>query len=317
MTGYENYLRNRLLDFSFSRYSKNLLRKFNAKSCTENIENIIYDEKNDIYIIPGKNNEWEVDLSGIFCTCPKGNTGQLCKHISAVIMKYSVELPAYVNSVESRDFIYRIAMGKKPDNDEFLQELSFNPISKTSSHIANTAILPVKNPISSNRDVVAVQDCNNSDDDNLNPESTKQKLILFHEKLASNINDNPNAFVPAVNRMIENADKFIKTENAMLSALHNFAKPTHNLNTTINVKRKRSGVQIPVQPTAIGRRKTSLTGKRSHLGGRPSNVNIIKNIKEHDYTPFSHLPDKRRKAKHDINDCVLKNISVGRDRAFK
>lgn len=79
--------------------------------------------------------------------------------------------------------------------------------------------------------------------------------------------------------MVENAEKFIKTENGMLSALYNFAKPAHNLNTSVNVKRKRSVVQIPVQPTAIDRRKTSLTGKRRHLGGRPSNVNINQKLK--------------------------------------
>lgn len=47
--------------------------------------------------------------------------------------------------------------------------------------------------------------------------------------------------------------------------------------------RKNLGNRIPVQPTAISRRKTAIAGKQSHVGGRPRkhtkpNVKISHNL---------------------------------------
>ncbi|KAJ8957153.1 hypothetical protein NQ314_006593 [Rhamnusium bicolor] len=43
--------------------------------------------------------------------------------------------------------------------------------------------------------------------------------------------------------------------------------------------RRKFGSRIPVQPTAVARRKTNITGKSSHVGGRPrQNSKIRKKV---------------------------------------
>lgn len=77
-------------------------------------------------------------------------------------------------------------MEKKTDSDEFLQELSFNPMtSGNNSYSSNTTTFPVKNRNFSSNSAAVNQEFayQNSDDENLNPEATKQKLTLFYEKL--------------------------------------------------------------------------------------------------------------------------------------
>ena len=124
LTSYENYLKNRLLDFSYNRYSKKLLKKFNIELYPESsiCENISYDSQSDVYTVIGTNGDnWEVDLTGFFCTCPFGSTGKLCKHISAE--KFSIEVPSYVNSHNTRVLMYKIAMGRNPINEQFLLKI--------------------------------------------------------------------------------------------------------------------------------------------------------------------------------------------------
>ena len=55
----------------------------------------------------------------------------------------------------------------------------------------------------------------------------------------------------------------------------------------------KSGIQIPVRPTVIGTCKTTLSGKRSQLGGQPCGISYVNNkVTEQNYTLFNSLPNK-------------------------
>ncbi|KAF8789737.1 hypothetical protein HNY73_007656 [Argiope bruennichi] len=109
--------------------------------------------------------------------------------------------------------------------------------------------------------------------------------------------------------MVKNVNKFGKTETGLVSALHNFGR---NLNYSSRVLKcsRRRGNQIPVQPTAIARRKSIYSGRKTQVGGRPVKRALPPALKEHTYGIFSELPKKHRKTKHSLTHCVEKNVSL-------
>lgn len=128
LTKYELYLYQRYLDFSFGRYSKNLLKKFSIedKSLISKTK-IKFDEKNNSYIIQSDKGTYFVDVHNCFCSCYSGCTGQLCKHIASVIHLENLKLGSkfwYSESLKS--IMYKIATGKEIEKD-FLMPLRYNP----------------------------------------------------------------------------------------------------------------------------------------------------------------------------------------------
>lgn len=106
------------------------------------------------------------------------------------------------------------------------------------------------------------------------PQLTKTKQESF-TNLISRINNGlanqPNIFVPAVKKMLLNTDKFAATETGLIADLHTFGKYRGLLPASQkkNQPRRKHSSIIGVQPTAIGRRKLCLNGKRKLSAGHP------------------------------------------------
>ena len=112
----------------------------------------------------------------------------------------------------------------------------------------------------------------------------------------------------------------------LLTAMHTFAKycgfqPVHH-SSTLNrsATYRRRGIRIGVQPTAIGRRRQTLSGKRKLSAGRPPDgvsVRSSKQLVAHDYTTFGTLPARKRKAPHILQQCVYANVGLGCNKLAK
>lgn len=113
--------------------------------------------------------------------------------------------------------------------------------------------------------------------------------------------------------MLSNSQLFA-TECGLVSALHTFGtysglKPKEK---ATNKQRRCHKLKIGVQPTALGRRKHCISGKRKLSSGRPSGQ--IRNkleLKDHNYTSFGSLPSRKRKAPHNLQQCVYDNKAIG------
>lgn len=120
--------------------------------------------------------------------------------------------------------------------------------------------------------------------------------------------------------MLQNERNYAHTETGLLSAMTTFGKYTglpSARRTSLSFHRRR-GVQIGVQPTAIGRRRHILSGKRKLIAGRPpGRIQVPSHMAEHVYTTFGVLPNRKRKAPHNLQQCVYSNIGLGTKKQAK
>lgn len=137
----------------------------------------------------------------------------------------------------------------------------------------------------------------------------------FCDRIKLGLHENGTAFLPAVEKMDRNIQKFASTESGLLTTLHTMGRYAGVLpgkkRTPLNARRH--GQMIGVQPTAIARRKFPLSGRRSQHGGRPLQiVRRIAALQQHDYGNFNQ--PRRKKAIHNLQSCVYSNTSLGTSR---
>jgi len=93
--------------------------------------------------------------------------------------------------------------------------------------------------------------------------STKERAQVILEEFsiicARHIEKSPNDVGPALEKMLENMRK-IRSVSTFTSACSSFAS---------DYRRRNRRSRILVQPTAVSRRKTALSGQNSNVGGRP------------------------------------------------
>lgn len=80
------------------------------------------------------------------------------------------------------------------------------------------------------------------------------KLQTLLNRIEEGLSSKPAVFVPALKKMLRNADRFAATESGLVSAMLNF------------------GSYSGVQPTAPGQRKSLLSGRRKLNVGRPAGI---------------------------------------------
>ena len=102
----------------------------------------------------------------------------------------------------------------------------------------------------------------------------------------------------------------LKTTSSVVSALHNFGKTPGAATLS---SRGRNRAAIPVQPTALARRKSHFGGRRCLISGRPPKSSFVS---EHSYGKSMsadecrfQLPHKRAKKVHSLTDYVTSNVS--------
>ena len=162
------------------------------------------------------------------------------------------------------------------------------------------------------------------DADTLSAEEHERLESVFG-RIRTGIQEAPQIFVPACRRFIQNAEKFAATETGLVSALYTFgkysglARAKRQLSVAAK-NQKRRGVQIGVQPTAVGRRRLTLSGRRKVRAGRPQGIvtaHSSRQLATHDYTTFGSLPSRKRKAPHRLQECIYRNTGLGQTKHAK
>ncbi|XP_034049739.1 uncharacterized protein si:dkey-75a21.2 [Thalassophryne amazonica] len=100
----------------------------------------------------------------------------------------------------------------------------------------------------------------------------KGSLMAFSNSLMSKVENDPATFLPAIKTFLTSSQK-LKTDSALISALHTFGKYSGAASAiSSNGKTRLSGLKrIGVQPTAVAhRKKAALGGRKCLSNGRPT-----------------------------------------------
>ncbi|XP_049773084.1 uncharacterized protein LOC126161358 [Schistocerca cancellata] len=192
-------------------------------------------------------------MAVLVCTCCQGNTGKICKHIdwgSTVLP--SGNYTEVTDSDSIRRLYYFIATNEEPpegwleplycsqnagasSSSERLEQIDTGLLCESQEEMPETLRMETV-PDKRNNDLIDEIKARLIDFSNKSPEEMRKGLEVMCEKLRK-----------------------LKTPSACASYLANFGE---------GKSRKNRGNYIPVQPTAISRRKNKLAGRRCHPGGR-------------------------------------------------
>ena len=339
VTRYEAYMEKRLLDFSSGHYSKALL--CNMMPSSGNIASAdvsVVDAAACTYSVRSSSGDsmYSVDLARGFCTCYQGASGKLCKHASAVLLQLDDKLCTAYNVVnyDTKVLLFRVATGNTPPPDWLLpldcpaansasaSDQHTNVCASDSQHISTEQPQPffVSDSITS---TVSISDTLSKEQSEALSAVDMARLDVLFGRIKQGLVDSANIFVPACRRMLDNTDKFAATDTGLVSAMHTFGKYSGLQPVKarpVGTFSRRRGVQIGVQLTAVGRRRQTLSGKRKLSAGRPSGLVSARSSRQlaaHDYTTFGSLPARKRKAPHNLQQCVYGNVGLGSTKRAK
>jgi MULE transposase domain len=303
-TRLDAHYRRKLLNGANNRTTKRKTRVYNLPAT--NVAQQIVQLSECQFSVPSEKTEglcYNVDTAMKFCTCTVGATGASCKH-QFWVEQLTGELRPNIHSVSVRAMCYLLATGKTAD-PEWLRPLHDGP--SCSSH-SDTSEPPTPTPATAPcirlvpdlSDVVeqvneTTQNCDSTLQPNLSGLETIERISAL---LTSFYTDAPEVIGPALLRAEENL-RGATTTAARASAL--FTLGNGNV-------RVRKGSRIPVQPTALARRRTALSGRRGNAGGRPRSSNPAQPAKQ---SREHGEPPQKRKAPHNLAYCVDKNIRLG------
>ena len=282
VTRYEAYMEKRLVDFSCERYCKALLKNMTPVQ-TDIPDSFITTTDADagLYTVKSASSDkmYTVDLGRGYCTCYSGATGTLCKHSSAVLLRADAEFSTAYNIVspETKAVLFEVATGRLPAADWLLPlssvPSSIGTVPSCSRQDEDSSDTVEYNPAepASPREAAADEET-----DSLTAEEHERLENVF-ARIRKGVQEAPQVFVPACRRLVENAEKYAATETGLISALYTFGKYSglpraRQQRSSAASNYRRRGVQIGVQPTAIGRRRLTLPGKRKVAAGRPQGM---------------------------------------------
>ncbi|XP_049834810.1 uncharacterized protein LOC126278611 isoform X2 [Schistocerca gregaria] len=248
------YFQRRLLDAANGASPKYFCRPIKAPS--QEILAKIRKVNEDVLLIPSEEREnhyYIVNMAVLVCTCCQGNTGKICKHIdwgSTVLP--SGNYREVTDSDSIRRQYYFIATNEEPpegwleplycsqnagasNSSERLEQMDTGLLCESQEEMPDTLHMETV-PDKRNIDLIDEIKARLIDFSNKSPEEMRKGLEVMCEKLRK-----------------------LKTLSACVSYLANFGE---------GKSRKNCGNYIPVQPTAISRRKNKLAGRRCHPGGR-------------------------------------------------
>ena len=319
VTGYAAYMEKGAVDFSCERYCKALLKNMTPVQSDIQANSIITtDAATGLYAVKSASSDkvYDVDLERGYCTCYCGSSGKLCKHASAVLWHADAELSTAYNvvSAETKAVLFEIGTGRRPPADWLLPLRSKSAVSENDpGHSRNdddssdtVEYSPTEPELASPRHAADEVDSWSAEE--------YERLQSVFDRIRKGIQEAPQIFVPACRRFIENSDKYAATRTGLVSALYTFGKYSglaraKQQRSVATKNQKRRGVQIGVQPTAIGRRRLTLSGKRNVGAGRPQGIvtaHSSRPLSTHDYTTFGSLPSRKRKAPHSLQECVYR-----------
>lgn len=319
VTRYEAYMEKRLIDFSCGKCPRYMLRNMTTDHKLIKDSDILQvSDHTSSYRVKSQRHKdvlYTVDIENGMCTCYVGQSGKICKHAAAILVKLGDDVETSFNLVNmnTKRLFFFIATGRNPPPGWLLplcpEEIqTFGGTVSGECNMASSS----DNQLTATFNQHIEEKC-----ERLTPEE-EEKFDKFVSVIKTGIECNPNTFVPAVRKLLSNFDKYAKTESGLISALHTFGKYSGlpRLNTTRTKPQKRRGVQIGVQPTSVGRRKLCISGKRKLIAGRPLQLSAVggslrRQVKDHDYTSLGTVPRRKRKALHNLEDCVYENKTLG------
>lgn len=343
LTRFEAYYERRFIDVTNNRLDMTLSKRFLPTSCNIEQDNITKMSET-LYRVQSESQEdttYFVDTTLSLCTCFVGKTGAPCNHQHAVVKDFGVDLVNVVpvNSPFMHGQFLQLATGQKDVPEGWFATL------KQTGPVENPNPPPVpsvsKEQSSAHCPSAASDEV--SDDDFQDPWSLQQQRELQNKFLRRGKRGRENAATleaenPATSiteqimeaasiicqRVVNNpslvpsAKKFVAmtgdlhTNSALDSALACFGRYTSlSLKGTKTKLKMVHGAKIGVQPTAIARRVSRLGGRKCIKTGRkPKNSNCP--LKEKDLRCVgSVLPNRPKKAKHNVAECVKRNQSLG------
>lgn len=327
VTKYEMYMRQRLVSFSNGRYSNSLLLRMLPQGCDLSSLLVQHNEKEDNFIVQHLEKTYVVDMVRGLCSCSDGSCGKLCKHASAVFLKLEHGSTAYnIANKETKELMLFVAEGVRP-NPIWFEPLPIQnkSLQKGISDCQNLIVNIPKNDNAQGTEKNDNTECVSTSSD-LTPsesnnilsvtEADRRRYQTLLNRIEHALSTNPAVFVPALKKMLDNTDEFVSTESALASAMHTFGKysgvKAATRRAAKQLLRRSHKTVIGVQPTAPARRKLLLSGRKKLNVGRPAGVKgPPRELSHHDYTSFGVLPKRKRKAPHNLDQCVYDNKFLG------
>ena len=274
-----SYFKSKLIDVGNGRFS-NAVHSRSAhqlSKCSYKEEDIVF-ICDQMYMVESQTQEetfYMVDMRLNHCDCPAGSNKGTCKHKIAVMKFFNcAELSVIpINDYRSRSFYHFLATEQHQD-PSFYRELNQievpNDIEQyIEDHRANVyedpAILEEVNqddndsenegPILSDLEVESESD---SDDENEIWESFKKASQQFENRMKSEIHDK--SFKKCLKKFTKNMEKVTNFQPENLKQ--------HPYSFGQFPGKSKKGSRIPVQPTAVARRKHPQGGRAVGMSGR-------------------------------------------------
>jgi hypothetical protein len=237
-----------------------------------------------------------VDLSIRVCTCVAGNTGAACKHQHWVDLLVGGGAQT-VRSVATRALCYEVATGKQPDN-EWLRPLhDSRGVQAELIDAASCDDACTSGTIPCNEDNQTISSDSDFEERLADQRARGEEAITtIKDMLLGFLYDAPEVVEPALQHAAAMLGKATTTASRV-SILMTLGK---------GHVAQRKGTRIPVQPTAVARRRTAISGRSSSAGGRPRTSNPASAG-----TSATQSQPPKRKAPHKLAECVAKNIRLG------
>jgi len=298
------YYERRMLDYANYREPRLLTKKFPSY---EGQHIALVSE--DIYEVESSKTEelrYTVNVAACLCTCYEGATGKLCKHIHYVVTERNLNTRDNYHLGQNRYLMYFVACGSAPDPG-WLDTLHGTPQVEQSAHSVHTAT-----DRSGTVDAIA----GHRTDTDVGVSGVQLKLLakqaefveLWKEKIDSQSDRSSVELLAAYEAAIA-ALKKVTTTNAAVSLLHTLGKYSE-----AGCSKRRKLGNIPVQTTAVARRRKCLRGRAPGEPGRPRKQSVLVSNK-HDYSmPMRKLGHA---APHNLKYCVSRNAALGKTHCRK
>ena len=306
LTRFEMYFQKRLIDFCHGRYNNYSIQNMKERKIKEFVvEQQAADSDTFKLYDSVKKEHFLVDLTNGLCSCFYGRTGKVCEHSAFLLKELYDKVKSKFNysSVELKRTMFYVANGTLPPTNWF------DPMIAPTSNLQLSSV-EVSNDTSQMDFCTATVEEPTAIQMPKLDETEKENLKNFYKRIDEGLENDPQNFVPAVRKMLSNIQS-TKTDSSFLSALYTFGKHQNILSVKCArdvVKRRCHKNIIGVQPTAKGRRLKS-SGQKIIKAGRRKKEHTF--VKEHDYTTFGYLPKRKKKAQHNLEDCVMGNKGLG------
>jgi len=296
-----SYYERRLLDYANNRRPR-LLTKYPdyEGQCITLISEDVYEvassREADLY--------YTVNVAACMCTCYEGCTGKACKHMHYVRTVLDLDCSRSYHLADQRERMYYVACGKASPPG-WLDTLHGQAQVEHAFHDTNVTVSR-SNAVETamNTDMV-------TDDTQICQQLEARQaefLAMWRAKIDCYGQRNAAELVAAYDVAIKTLSG-VTTANAAISVVHTLGKYSEGG----SCKRRKMG-NIPVQTTAIARRRKSLRGRAPGEPGRPRKLTVLSDNK-HSYT----MPSRRHgvAAAHNLSLCVRKNSALGRTHSKK